>query len=107
MTVRLSKELQSKISIKHVEFGFFNKMNLEGVLVEDRRKDTLLYAGTVQVLITDWFFLTNKAELKYIGLRDAIINFNRTDSIWNYAFLNDYFAPPKTNKKRNQALNST
>ena len=79
-------------------------MNLEGVLVEDRKSDTLLYAGTVQVLITDWFFLTNKAELKYIGLQDAIINFNRTDSIWNYAYLNDYFAAPKTNKKKKSGI---
>jgi hypothetical protein len=84
--------LRSRIQIDHVQIGFFNRMNLKGVLVEDQKKDTLLYAGTLQVRITDWFFLKPKAELKYIGLEDAIIKFNRTDSVWNYQFLSDYFA---------------
>lgn len=67
-------------------------MDLEGVLVEDQKRDTLLYAGAVQVRITDWFFFKDKANLEYIGLEDAQINFNRTDSVWNYAFLEKYFA---------------
>lgn len=77
-------------------------MNLEGVLVEDRKKDTLLYAGIVQVRITDWFFLQDQAELEYIGLENAIINFNRTDSVWNYQFLQDYFSTPSTGKRKKQ-----
>ncbi len=92
VTNKLSRDLQSRISIDHVEVGFFNKLNLGGVLVEDRKKDTLLYAGTVQVRITDWFFLKPKAVLKYIGLEDALIKFQRSDSVWNYSFLEDYFA---------------
>jgi hypothetical protein len=92
ITTRLSRDLRSRIQIDHVQIGFFNRMNLKGVLVEDQKKDTLLYAGTLQVRITDWFFLKPKAELKYIGLEDAIIKFNRTDSVWNYQFLSDYFA---------------
>jgi hypothetical protein len=92
VTKKLSRDLQSKIEIKRVKIGFFNKMELEGVLVEDQRKDTLLYAGAVQVRITDWFFFKDKADLEYIGLEDAQVNFNRTDSVWNYAFLEKYFA---------------
>ena len=99
VTAKLSKDLRSRISIRHVQFGLFNKMNLEGVLVEDQKKDTLLAAGIVQVRITDWFFLSNKVVLHYIGLQDAVINFNRTDSVWNYQFLQDYFAPKNKQKK--------
>ncbi len=77
---------------------------MEGVLIEDRKQDTLLYAGIIQVRITDWFFLQDKAELKYIGLQDAIINFNRTDSIWNYAFLEDYFSTPSKKKKKKAGI---
>ena len=69
-------------------------MDLEGVLMEDQKNDTLLYAGKFGVRITDWFFFKDKAVLKYIGLEDATINLNRTDSIWNYAFLQDYFSSP-------------
>ena len=84
VTNRLSRDLNTNISIKKVDFALFNKMLLEGTLVEDRNKDTLLYAGTVEVRITDWFFFKDNIELKYIGLKNAQINFQRTDSVWNY-----------------------
>ncbi|HEY6956891.1 MAG TPA: hypothetical protein VI385_16680, partial [Flavisolibacter sp.] len=70
VTRRLSNDLQTKISIKHVKLNLFNfnHMDLEGVLMEDQKHDTLLYAGLFQVRITDWFVFKDKAELKYIGL---------------------------------------
>lgn len=94
VTKRLTRELKTKLSINHVEIGFFNRLNLEGVLLEDQKKDTILYAGALTVRITDWFFLRPQAELKYIGLEDAVIKLQRTDSVWNYQFLADYFAKP-------------
>ncbi|MDB5196543.1 MAG: hypothetical protein JWP88_914, partial [Flaviaesturariibacter sp.] len=101
---RLSKDLQSRITIQKVRFSFFDKMNLQGVLIEDRKRDTLLYAGTVQVNITDWFFLKDKADLQYIGLKDAVIKLQRTVSIWNYAFLEDYFGSSGSSGKKESGL---
>jgi len=72
-------------------------MILRDALVEDKNKDTLLYAGSLKVQITDWFFNKEKAQLQYIGLNDATIKLQRRDSVWNYQFLADYFASP--NKK--------
>ncbi|MEO8583134.1 MAG: hypothetical protein ABI415_05020, partial [Flavitalea sp.] len=84
----------------------FNSMLLEEMLVEDQRKDTLLYAGSVKVNITDWFFFKDKIELKYIGLKDAKIHLNRTGTTWNYQFLLNYFSgPPKPGKQKNINLN--
>ncbi|MGB8193248.1 MAG: hypothetical protein WCF67_15065 [Chitinophagaceae bacterium] len=101
VTARLSKDLNTTIRIKKVDFALFNKMLLEGMLVQDRKKDTLLYAGTVEVRITDWFFFKDNIELKYIALKNAQINFERSDSVWNYQFLVDYFSgPKKTNSNR-------
>ncbi|HSC37685.1 MAG TPA: hypothetical protein VLD19_07440, partial [Chitinophagaceae bacterium] len=99
-TTRLSKALNTKVTVRHVDFSLFDKMQLEGLYVEDRNKDTLLYAGQMKVNITDWFFLKDQAELEYIGLDDATIYLNRTDSIWNYQFLADFFAgsPPSEKK---------
>lgn len=74
-------------------------MNIDGVYVEDLQKDTLLYAGRIKVNITDWFFLKDKIELKYIGLEDATIHLNRVDSVWNYQYLVDFFATPSSSKK--------
>jgi hypothetical protein len=96
VTNKLSRDLQSRISIKRVDIGFFNYLNLEGVLVEDQKQDTLLSAGLVQVRITDWFFFKDKADLKYIGLENAVIKLQRTDSVWNYAYLEKYFASTST-----------
>lgn len=94
----LSKNLKTKVSVRHVDFSLFNKMLVQGVLVEDRKKDTLLYAGTVKVNITDWFFFKDKPVLQYVGLSDAVINMTRSDSVWNYQFLVDYFSSPKPKK---------
>ncbi|MBC8034477.1 MAG: hypothetical protein H7Y03_10045, partial [Chitinophagaceae bacterium] len=75
-------------------------MALEGTLVEDHNKDTLLYAGKVNLRITDWFFLKDKIELEYIGLDDASIYMHRVNKEWNYQFLIDYFSSPSTGEKK-------
>lgn len=98
VTKRLSKDLQTKIEIRKVNFSLFNNMHLQGVLVEDRKHDTLLYAGEVRVRITDWFFFKKNIELKYIGLSDAVVRLQRTDSVWNHQFLIDYFSSPSSGK---------
>lgn len=100
VTKKLSKDLNTEISIQHVDIELLNKLDLQGVLIRDQKKDTLLHAGGVQISITDWFFFKEKAELKYIGLTDATVHLNRTDSVWNYQFLADYFASTNTSKKQ-------
>lgn len=99
ITQRFSKDLNTRIEIKHVSFALFNKMNLQGLIIEDHQQDTLLYAGEATIRITDWFFFKDNIELKYIGLKDAVINLQRKDSTWNYQFLVDYFSSPSTGKK--------
>ena len=99
---RLSDKLHTKVTVKGVDFAFFNKLSIEGVMVEDMKKDTLLYAGAIKVNLTDWFFFKDKITLHYVSLDDAIVNMSRTDSVWNYQFLVDYFdSPKKTGSKSN------
>jgi hypothetical protein len=99
VTKRLSHDLHTTIRIKHVDFQLFNKMVLDSTLVEDGQKDTLLFAARVKVNITDWFFFKDKAQLEYIGLEDATVKLQRTDSVWNYQFLVDYFTNPNKDPK--------
>ncbi len=99
ITGRLSKALDTEVSIKKVSFALFNSLNLEGTLIRDKQKDTVLYAGQFKVRITDWFFLKDKADLKFIGLEDALIKTNRKDSVWNYQFIVDYFRSPAPKKE--------
>jgi len=109
ITKKFSRELNTSISFKHISFSLFNKLNLEGFLLEDQQRDTLLYAGNLQVRITDWFFLKDTVNLKYIGLENAVANLKRTDSVWNYQFIVDYFTPSRSSstpsKKSGIALN--
>ena len=95
---KFSKDLHATVSIKHIDLELFDKLLLEGTLVLDKKKDTLLYAGTLKVRITDWFFIKDNIKVKYIGLDDAVINLNRKDSVWNYQFLVDYFSGPTSPK---------
>ena len=101
VSAKLSDNLKAKVSIQHIDYSFFDKLNLQGVLVEDRQRDTLLYAGSAKVNITDWFFLKSKATIKYLSLTNAVVNMQRTDSVCNYQFVVDYFSSPKktTTKK--------
>lgn len=92
VTKHFSKGLKTRISVRHISFTLLNKMNLEGFIVEDLHKDTLLAAGKLQVHITDWFLFKDSIELKYIGLEDAVIKLQRSDSVWNYDFISDYFS---------------
>lgn len=82
-------------------------MHLEGLMVADQQGDTLLYAGDARVNITDWFFFKKNAELKYIGLNDAVVKFQRTDSVWSQQFLFDFFGGSSSgsNKKSGMELN--
>ncbi len=105
VTRTLSRNLNTTVQIKHVDFDLFNKMLLEGALIKDLRKDTLLYAGKATVNLTDWFFFSDSIELKYIALQDAVIHLNRTDSVWNYQFLIDYFSSPAPAKKQKKDIN--
>lgn len=108
---RISKQLNTRVEIDHVNFRLFNSMRLEGILIEDHHKDTLLYAGALQVRITDWFFIQEKPILKFVGLENAKINLirPRNDSLWNYQFIIDEFGgspspQPKTTKKTGISL---
>jgi hypothetical protein len=98
VTSSLSEKLHVKVGIKHIDLEFFDKLDLRGLYVEDQQKDTLVYAGSATISITDWFFLKEKATIHSLALSDATINLNRTDTVWNYQFLIDYFSSP--NKKK-------
>jgi len=104
-TDRLSSMLRTEVSVRHVSVSFFNRIELEGALVRDRSRDTLLYAGGLRISLTDWFFLKDETDVSYIGLKDVVVKTSRIDSIWNYRFIIDAFAsaPKKKDTTRKKA----
>jgi len=98
-TSYLSRELKTEVSLKKIGFSLLDKVDLNGLLIKDQKKDTLLYAGSLKLRVTDWFIFKKQIELKYIGLEDAVIYQNRKDSIWNFQFIINYFSQKPTTKK--------
>ena len=96
----LSEKLHTEVKVEHVDIDFFKNITAEGVLVKDLKKDTLISVGRLSGKMNDWFFLKDTININNVLLSDVVVNLNRTDSVWNYKFLVDYFSSPKTNKKK-------
>lgn len=103
-TKKFSRELNTRIEIKRVSFSLFNKLNLEDFMLEDQQHDTLLFARKLELRITDWFFFKNKIDFKYFGLENAVVKLQKTDTLWNYQFLVNYFTPTSKNPKKQSAI---
>lgn len=100
---RLSKELNTTVRVNRIEFKFFNNLEIDGFLIKDRAKDTLLYAGNAKLKISDWFFLKNHITIYSAELNNGVVNMNRKDSVWNYQFIVDYFgSSDNTNSKESK-----
>ena len=103
----LSDKLKTNVAVKHVRVDFLNRVLLQGVYVEDKAGDTLLYAGEVSARITDWFIFKKEVPvLSYVGLKDAYAHLYRTtkSNEWNYQFIIDAFdtGPKDKTKKQNE-----
>ena len=90
----LSAELNTKIEIKGVEIILFDKLSLNGVLILDMKKDTLLSAETILLTLDDYDLAKNKFDIGKVELSKGSIylNRNKKNGSYNYAFLEDYFS---------------
>lgn len=99
-TEQASKKINTEIKISSVDFSPFNRFYLNDILVRDQKKDTLLFAGSLKLKITDWFFVKDKITIHYLGLTDTYINTSRTDSNWNYKFIVDALSSDKPSSSK-------
>jgi hypothetical protein len=111
VTSKISEKLGTKVSVDNIQIDFLNHVNLRGFFAEDQQKDTLLYAGNLQLKFTDWFFLNNqKPVVSYLALEDAYVNINRGEDSathpWNFQYIIDKLASGG-NAKPKTAQNDT
>ena len=84
----LSKDLKTNITIGKVDIGFFKRLTLKDVLIEDRLGDTLMYSKQIKARID-----TLKFKRKQIVLKDLDFVNNRiyvskdTADVFNFGFL--------------------
>lgn len=99
ITGYLSDDLQTTVSISHVDISFFDNLILEDFFVADRQGDTLLYAEKLSAGLNSNIFslLSNKLEFNDIGLTKARFNIRRAEGQAenNLQFILDYFTGEK------------
>lgn len=94
-TTYLSKEWGTKVSIDELVLDPIKQLQIKGLIIYDKRNDTLLYAGRTYVGFSKNIFelFSNKFSIKKIELDNAVIHTKRHNlqEGYNYQFLIDYF----------------
>ncbi|MFW5708521.1 MAG: AsmA family protein, partial [Bacteroidota bacterium] len=101
---QLSEEVQSHVSIDRVAIRFPKSVGLEGIFVEDTSGDTLLYAGSIFVDVGMMGLFRSEINVNNLELTDVVANMIREepDTVFNYQFIIDAFAPSDTSATSDQ-----
>ncbi|MCX6219370.1 MAG: hypothetical protein NTZ69_00070, partial [Bacteroidia bacterium] len=89
VTSYVSNKTHTKIEIRKVGISFPKSVVIEGLYLEDLKKDTLLYVGKAKVNIALYNLFHNKIAISSISVEDVNLNLysTKTDSLFNYNFL--------------------
>ncbi len=101
MADKLSHDLQTTVSVDRVWLGLFSNISLQGLYIEDRLGDTLLYANQLDVNhggLLDLF--SRRFDINSLHLKQASLRLHRPKGSeeFNFQFLLDYFLPKSTDK---------
>lgn len=96
----MGKELGTKITIKGVDIELFSTVVLEGIYVEDKHQDTLLYAGKLKVDIHQFSNDKKYVSVSGIDLYDATVKLKKypNEKGLSYRFITQYFKSTDTTK---------
>jgi len=85
----VSGKTHTKVSIKKIKISFPKSLVIEGLYLEDTKKDTLLYAGKVVVNLAFRDLFNQQIHISSFNLEDVVLHLNtsKTDSLFNYNFL--------------------
>jgi uncharacterized protein involved in outer membrane biogenesis len=97
----LEQTLHTKISIGKIYIGLPKKVVIEDVYLEDRQKDTLLTAGSLKADIALLKLIKGIVEINSIELKNSTVKIKRElpDTLFNFQFIVDEFAPAKSSDK--------
>ena len=90
----LSSELETEVRIDKVDIVFFDLLDIQGVYVEDKVEDTLLYAQEMRVNIANFNLTESFVDLDEVKLTNATVRMVKYagDSTYNFQHFVDYFA---------------
>ncbi len=86
VTAQLSARTGTEVSVSRVGIRLPRSVSLKEVFVEDMRKDTLLYAGELNIDVHLCGLLRNHVKIRTLNLRDATVYMTRfkPDTLFNY-----------------------
>lgn len=88
VAIKLSKRLNTNITVGKVEIGFFNKLYLEDVLIEDQNNDTLLYSQLIKATIDTFKLRKRRISIDELSFVNNTIHISRdSSSTYNFGFI--------------------
>ena len=93
----VSDRTHSTVRIGKIGISFPKSVYLESVFLDDRQKDTLLYAGRIEANMDMLALISGDIAIDEVTLDDISANISRTatDSLFNFSFIVDAFAKDK------------
>ncbi|MEO5997335.1 MAG: hypothetical protein ABIN89_11365, partial [Chitinophagaceae bacterium] len=93
-TAFLEKKLKTRVEIGRLYIGFPKNIVIENIYLEDRKKDTLLFGGSLKVDISMMKLLHNEIEVNDVKLNQITAKISRVlpDTAFNFQFIVDAFA---------------
>ncbi len=103
---KLKPILGTEMSIDGIRLKLFNRVQLEGVYVEDQQQDTLLYAGKLTARVNIMNLLDNTLSIKGVELDNFTAKVNREtpETPFNFQFMIDAFKSDKPKDTTKTAL---
>ena len=99
---KMSQSLGTEFKLEGLSFSLFNRVDIQNVLIRDQQKDTLIFAQTLKLRVTDLLFSSKDPILGYIGLEKAKVYLHRKSPVWNYQFIVDHFKSKDTSSTSGQ-----
>lgn len=102
-TTYLSKELGTKVSIDKVKISFIENVELEGVFIQDKHQDTLVFGKNITVDVSGFDLERKRLNLDKAELNNVKVKLlkYKNEEDFNFQFLADYFASSDTIKTKN------
>ncbi|MCK9411340.1 MAG: translocation/assembly module TamB domain-containing protein [Prolixibacteraceae bacterium] len=89
ITSYVSNKTHTEIEIRKIGISFPKSVVIEGLYLEDLKKDTLLYVGKASINIALYSLFHSKIAISSLAVENANLNLysTKTDSLFNYNFL--------------------
>jgi translocation and assembly module TamB len=94
----LEEKIGTNVELEHISISFPKAIVLEGLYLEDQKKDTLLFAGKFSVDTDLWALARREIQLNDITLENcrAYISRPEKDSAYNFSYILKAFAGDST-----------